>query len=426
MYSSVASIPSEVKACLDDKDAQVWMEIYNSTFANAPKELSEKERAYMSSVSAWMGTRELPSAFSVVEWATVEDVDKDNEVVTLDKVEEHVDKYIEYGGMMSDTHTNLPLGHVWHSERAKHEKSGKEGLIVYYNLRGGTMETDKGRADWMNGKNHLSIGASATVDGIQCDSTRCWTKRGVRDLYEIALCEVPANPHADVIEAFPGRLNKGKGCGCDTKDKVITEPLLLTTLDRTVFLDADHCILQKVCKILRDVKTPHVTKIDGTHVIVKTDEDNEDKLTNDMDDAGLCYYYDLDKSHFVVKHKSDTYHRYRVECLCKGYVDRNWKLTDKMTQDMFSNLFNYDFVSKNGDKWELRRPHEIEKEGGAGGGGAGASGGASAGASSGATTGSTAGVSNASFGNISYRDIQQFKSNKKKEPITIKQVTMRG
>ena len=615
-YLNIHELPDKVKACFDEVDAQIWLEKYNEAWEKAPSEMDEEDKVYYAQKEAWMGTRDLPSAFSVVEWATVEDIDKDNEVVTLDKVQEHLDKYIEYGGAMQDTHSNLPLGHVWHAERRKHPESGKDGIVVWYNLRGGTYETDKGRQDWLNGKNFLSIGASATVDGMECNGTRCYTKRGVRDLYEISLCEVPANPHASVIEAFEGRVNKANGegtcfkesfhyvernpnmflvhgiitvpygplegmsfshawvedgdtvheisngnnvrmprneyyelqnitqyerynwtearehavktrhygpwnrsllkmkakeqnsCGCginkynledipaenrggncyeasfhlllenqdmtlvhgivtgrgaiagiefghawcerdglcydyaNNRPKIIPqeiyydagkitttrkysyrealaealrtehygpwdssvnkcskEPLVLKTLEREVFLDAEHCTVQKVCKILRDVKTPHETTVKEQHVIVKTAEASEEKLIEEMDELGLVYYYDLDNSAFIVKHKADTYHRYRFECLCKDMVDINWKLTKNMTEEMFSNLFNYDMIKKVGEDWELKRPSEVEPTK----------------KTEGAMTGDSAGAVNPIYGRIDYKSIQQFMSNKKKK-----------
>jgi len=344
MYSSVFALPKEVLACLDETDAQVWMQIYNDSFKSVPEGLSEKEQVYYAQTSAWMGTRELPSAFSVEEWATVEDIDRDNEVVILDKVEEHIDKYIMFGGDMQDTHSNVPLGHVWHSERRLHPQTGKDGIVVWYNLRGGTYEADKGREAWLNGKNHLSIGASATVDGMECDGTRCYTKRGVRDLYEISLCDVPANPHADVIEAFPAdNTAMAKSCGCQTPP-ILTDPLILNTLECKVF-NGDDCILKKVAKVMHGIKTPH--KLVMTDKLVKAYAEDKDEiaLMEAMSDADLLFDYDLNDNGFIVKHKADTYHKYRVECDYLGYTDK-FRLTKAMPQTMFNKLYGYDFIEK--------------------------------------------------------------------------------
>jgi len=345
MYSSVYALPKEVLACLDEADAKVWMQTYNDAFESAPEGLSDKEQVYYAQTNAWMGTRELPSAFSVEEWATVEDVDRDNELVILDKVEEHFDKYIMFGGDMQDTHSNVPLGHVWHSERRVHPETGKDGIVVWYNLRGGTYEADKGRKEWLKGKNRLSIGASASVDGMQCDGTRCYTKRGVRDLYEISLCEVPANPHAEVIEAFVAdNMAMAKSCGCN-KDKKIVSPLILKTLECNVFNGMD-CTLKKVVMMLRSIDVPHNIEASDTVVKARADENNQLALMEAMEDVGLLFEYDMDDDGFIVKHKADTYHKYRVQCDYEDMIDSSFKLTKNMTEEMFNKLYGYGFITK--------------------------------------------------------------------------------
>jgi len=307
-----------------------------------------------------MGTRELPSAFSVEEWATVEVVDRDKEVVILDTVEEHVDKYIEFGGDMTDTHTNLPLGHVWHSERRTHPESGKDGIVVWYNLRGGTYETDNGRKEWINGKNHLSIGASAGFDGMECDGAQCYTKRGVLGLYEIALCETPANPLADVIEAYVAdNMAIAKSCGC--KKEPVKGQIVLKSLECHVFSNAESCTLQKVAKIMHTISVPHELIVTGNVVKAYANEEHQLPLMMAMDDRGLMFDYDAKDDSFIVKHKIDAYHRYRAECMFKGYTTGDYRLTDKMTKGMFTKLYDNDMITKNRGGWELKRPAEMEK-----------------------------------------------------------------
>ena len=381
-YSIIAELPDKVKACLDKKDAQVWMQIYNDSLASAPEGLNDEERVYYAQTAAWMGTRDLPSAFSVVEWATVEEVDRDNEKVTMDKVEEHVDKYIEYGGAMQDTHSNLPLGHVWHAERAVHPDTGKDGLMVYYNLRGGTLETDKGRADWLKGKKYLSIGASASVDGTECDSTQCWTNRGVRDLYEISLCDTPANPYAEPIEVFEGRINKGKM-------KKVTEPLILKTLERQLFCGNKGCTLMKAVRVLGGITIPHKAVIGTTHITVHASEEYQVPMMKAMDAGGLMFDYDPNDDTYAIRHKKDTYDAYHSRCRKNGYIDGDGTLTDKMTKEMFCKLYDYGFIVKSKGVWMMKE--------------------------TGAMTSASAGASNAVYGKIPYREIQSFMNQNSKK-----------
>lgn len=193
MYSNISELPTEVKNSLDQDDSVIWMNAYNEMDPQTEEDIIEAKQY------AWSKCKGLPSSFSFDIIASVEDVDSDGELITIDTLKSQMDKYIEQGGVIQSEHGDYRIGHIWGWEEYTDPNTGYPGVLVHGNVFGGRGENSeylKARQDFIEGKNNLSIAGDASVEGYECDAGRCFVRRNITQLMEISLVSNPANSYA--------------------------------------------------------------------------------------------------------------------------------------------------------------------------------------------------------------------------------------
>lgn len=75
-----------------------------------------------------------------------------------------------------------------------------DGILAYGNIFGGKLVYDNVRHAFVNGMNSLSIAGEAAPGVYQCDERGCYTRRKVKQLMEISLCEKPMNKYCTLVD----------------------------------------------------------------------------------------------------------------------------------------------------------------------------------------------------------------------------------
>ena len=187
-YTSINELPSQVRTSFDVTDQKKWMDVYNSNLKENPTE----EDVNDARVKAWMSLVDAPSSLAVETWGSVEVRDADGELVPISTIEEYADKFIQAGGLLHDSHSNVPVGTVWDWDVRKHPDTGQDGIVFYFNIYRDGEVFERARDDILSGrKQAVSIGAEAPRGGYKCDDRGCYVERDVTDLYELSICETP-------------------------------------------------------------------------------------------------------------------------------------------------------------------------------------------------------------------------------------------
>ena len=186
-YTTIDELPSQVTASLDEDDAKICMDTYNSLDPRTKEEVKAAKKY------AWHACANLPSSFSFRIKASMDAVDKDREIIDLNSIKEHIDSYIDYGGNIQWEHGDYQVGVAWDWEPINYH--GMDGIEVYGNIFGGDSVYDEMRKAFTQGKNSLSVAGEADKGKYQCDDRGCYIRRDVKQLMEISLCAVPANKH---------------------------------------------------------------------------------------------------------------------------------------------------------------------------------------------------------------------------------------
>ena len=234
----------------------MWMDKYNQSIGKNPtdKDVARARR------KAWEACKNLPSSFSFCIKASIEDVDKDKEIIDIGSIKDHLDSFIKYGGNVQAEHGNYNVATIWGWDPIK--ENGMDGVEVWGNIFGGDQVYDEARKAFINGRNNLSVAGEATEGKFQCDHRGCYTRRHVKQLLEISLCDVPANKHATMLWYN----KKAK------MTKSANETLRMNVDEYTIHKDYDNCPIQRIKRDLLDAGYTNVhAKPDG--VIIKMDED---------------------------------------------------------------------------------------------------------------------------------------------------------
>ena len=358
-YTSIKELPSEVRSSFDERDQEKWMEAYNK--ASEDKDPDEAK------VDAWMSMVDAPSSLAVETWGSVEVRDADGELVPVKTIEEYADRFIENGGLMHDSHSNVPVGTVWDYEVRKHPETGQEGIVFYFNVYRDGEVFERARDDILSGrKQAVSIGAEAPRGGYKCDDRGCYVERDVTDLYELSICEVPANPEAYFI-------NVGKDIA-KAKTPMKGEVIRIGLSEITVHQDYTTCPLQKCKHDLLDIGFKNV-HIKNDRVLAKSVK-NEYRLFKAIHKMGYPFRYDLKKQQFEIMPDYD------VEQAIEEALENGWGhedqighvcLTKEIPKEVFIDWYERGFIVKIGDFYCLKGD-DVAKDGGAMGvGSAGAS-----------------------------------------------------
>ncbi len=133
----------------------------------------------------------------VRSWMSVEVTDKQGDIVPVAQLKKVLNTWFKRGSTMIDQHTNRPIGRGLRWQEAVHEKSGKPGIILDYQVFDDYSIDDQVWDDIKTGKRSgLSIGGRATEKPTmkEDDFTGRMGKylQGL-ELYEVSPVDSPAN-----------------------------------------------------------------------------------------------------------------------------------------------------------------------------------------------------------------------------------------
>lgn len=344
-YKTIYELPSQVRTSLDETDQKKWMDAYNSALGDKNSE----DAINQAKIDAWMSVVDAPSSLAVETWGSVEVRDADGELVPVKTIEDYADKFIEAGGLLHDSHSNVPVGTVWNWEVRKHPETGQDGIVFYFNVYRDGEVFERARDDILSGrKQAVSIGAEAPRGGYKCDDRGCYVERDVTDLYELSICETPANPEAYFI-------NVGKDIA-KAKQPMKGEQIRFGIKDVVVHQDYTTCPLQKSKKELRDAGFINV-HIKSNGIVVAKSAKNEYKLFKTISQLGYPFRYDLQKQQFEIIPD------YGVEQAIEEALENGWAhednighvtLTRDIPKEIFIDWFDRGFIVKIGDNYCLK------------------------------------------------------------------------
>lgn len=332
MYTSVAELPTQVTASLDDRDAATWMEVYNK----AMPEGGDADEAMKARRKAWEAVRTAPSSFSFCTKASVEVVDKDKEIIDVQSIKDHLDSFIKYGGNIQNEHGNYNVGCIWGWDPITED--GLPGVQVWGNIFGGDQIYDAARQAFINGRSNLSVAGEADDGRYQCDERGCYTRRNVTQLLEISLCTVPANRRATMIwYNRKAKLTKS------------ADDIRLDVQSYEIHKDYTACPVQAIKKSLLDAGYIGVhAKTDGCTVDVP-----EHLLGEEMASLGYMGYHVVPiEGGIYVRDRTKVMKSAYADLRRKGAVDRDGNLTADITKGDFKKYLSEGIIIK--DKAEGR------------------------------------------------------------------------
>ena len=184
-YSGNSNLPSAVRNSLSDADQTQWRKVFNSAY----EQYGDDKRA---AKVAWAAVKKSESCRYFSGWASVEEVDKQGDLVKLDGIEKVMDAYIDRGGPVIDSHSNRTIGHVFDYEVKGLE--GKKGLYIHCAMfQNERLYDEAWKAIKAGDMPAFSIGADGTESQTVCDEKTCWHELGIRHMMEISTCAHPAN-----------------------------------------------------------------------------------------------------------------------------------------------------------------------------------------------------------------------------------------
>lgn len=337
MYDSIDELPTEVLNALDREDAKAWMDAYNGM------DPETEDEVFRARAEAWKAVKELPSSFSFDIVASVEAIDADGELVTLDTIKSQMDDYIRRGGKVQDVHGNYNVGVIHGWEPYTEPTTGLPGILVHGNVFGGSDESPeykRAREEFVNGKNSLSIGGDASFEGHECREDGCFVRRNLSELMEISLCTVPSNPYAHMLWYNDKALIKSK------KDET---RLAVKSVD--VHKSYSTCDYERAKKAMADsgCRDGHIAR-DGYRVKA----DDEIALMKTMDQKGLMYAYDADTEEFIVRTYDGQLCKAFMHGIGKGWIAEDGRITSQMPTKYFSDLYGMNLLKRGkGREWVL-------------------------------------------------------------------------
>ena len=327
-YTNINELPTEVKNALDPSDCEVWMKTYNDSDPQTEEDIIQAKK------NAWNACKTLPSSFSFDIIASVEDVDSDGELITIDSLKNQMDRFIEQGGVVQSEHGDYRTAHIWDYEDYTDPETGYPGVLVHGNVFGGRDENSEytqARQDFIDGKNNLSIAGDASIEGYECDGARCFVRRNLTQLMEISLVDNPANPYAKMLWYNDKAVVKSK----DNTNLVVKSV--------GYHKSYNECDLELIRKRLDDTDC----KITSRGLIIYTNDDAIVKKAI----QGIGQIVDIGTEYTVV----DTNKRILEREFRKSYknkeCDENGLLTSKVTKGRFTELFNRNLLKESNGVW---------------------------------------------------------------------------
>lgn len=320
MYSSIYELPTQVTASLDERDAEAWMKAYNDACKDGATPLDVQACRRI----AWEAVKNNPSSFSFCIKASIEDIDKDGEIIDVNSIKEHMDSFIAYGGNVQTEHGNYNVATIWGWD--PYTEDGMDGLVVWGNVFGGDKVYDEARRNFVEGRNSLSVAGEATMGKYQCDEKGCYIRRTVKQLMEISLCDVPANKHATMLWYNDNaKLTKSASMGP-----------MLSVNEYTLHKDYTECNIQRLKKTLLDLGYEDVHgRQDG--VILKMSPKQYEWQKPSFEAKGLLTIPTEDG--ILVNTRPELIKYTFKSCLKNGYIDECGVLKKSVPEDIFRDLY---------------------------------------------------------------------------------------
>ena len=126
IFDCIETLPYNVKASLDERGQELWMNAFNKTVRKSKSKKEFKDASH----DAWQMLKNYPGCRFFSGFVSTEDLDKQNDIVEVKKAFERISSHIDRGGTMVDTHTNRTCGAFVHVEMGK-TRTGKEGVIAH-------------------------------------------------------------------------------------------------------------------------------------------------------------------------------------------------------------------------------------------------------------------------------------------------------
>jgi cation transport regulator ChaB len=203
-YDCVECLPDSVKASLDEKGQKMWMDAFNSIVKKSAPKKTYREAVF----DAWQMVKTYPGCRFFSGFVSTEDLDKQNDVVAVEKAYERIINHVNRGGTMVDTHTNRTVGAFVFAEKVLN-KTGKAGIKAYSVVYQGEPYYDTVWGQIKKGidcptcgdvRKGYSIGGFALDAKNVCDITGCHREIIDMSIHEISVCQDPANPEAVIQE----------------------------------------------------------------------------------------------------------------------------------------------------------------------------------------------------------------------------------
>ena len=334
MYSTIYELPSQVRNSLDEADQKKWMGFFNE---KDPKTEAEVKKATR---DAWYKCRNLPSSFSFRIKASVDAVDKDKEVITIESVKKHIDAYIDAGGPIQADHSDYQVGVGWGWEPVTVD--GREGIELWGNIYGGDNGVfDNTRKAFVEGMNSLSIAGEADLGKMKCDQKGCAIHRSVRQLLEISVCKVPANPFCTLSwYNKDARLKK-------SSERKPQEYFALGVSEYDIHKSYLECPFLSLKKSLSDAGfVTHATPV-GVFVPMTYEEFMRSKPM--MKSTGISALWLNGEA--LLNDKDYLIELTYKDGIKKGYLDPDGRVNEKVTKSQFSDMVERDVLYNDGTEY---------------------------------------------------------------------------
>ena len=338
-YMNNLDLPSQVRQSLLSDDAQtLWRETYNKCDPKSEDEVLEAMR------KAWWACKDHPSSFSFHAIASLEDFDKDNEIIDIDTLSDSMNRYLKSGSPLQFNHGNYQIGVCWMYEPIK--KNGMKGIAIWGNLFGGDDGIyDKVRQMFVKGVNSISVAGESGKKQYVCNETACGFKRSVSELLEISICKTPANKHC-VTLSYNEKASASFAKSADTET-------ILKFSQLEVHRDETSCPILKLRKSLRNAGIDAHAREDG--VFIPMDSATFAKTVGTMRNAGLCVQWADGGA--LVRDQDAVLEGLFKEGFAKGIVDENGVL-DTSDHMFFAKACDMGLVARKDGQYRLIDPTE--------------------------------------------------------------------
>lgn len=322
--------PSQVLSSLNDEDARKWVDAFNKALT---KKDPSKADVMAARRHAWFSVKDLPSSFSFCIKASVEEVDKQHELITVDSIKKHMDDFLAYGGNINSDHGNYNVGCIWGWDPITIK--GKPAVQVWGNLFGGDMVYDTMRKAFINGVNSLSIAGEATPGKFTCDENGCYTRRDMRQILEMSLTKRPVNTSATMVWY--------NDSAKVTKSEAASD-FRLDVEEYTIHKSETECPILSLRKSLREAGFDAHARKEGCFIPSKDCE----SLYKSARKAGVSCMKCVDVKTLsmgvFVPTKEYTIKSEFKSLYSKGYVDTQGRIAKSIPKDEFKRLWDAELI----------------------------------------------------------------------------------